>query len=143
MTRIGLISAPLPLTACGPRAETAVPGESAEAAPIAPPTEARPGPEIDLAGEYRIAGVDGADIDQPHAITAAITADFLDFAWTHTVQSARIATTRAAVEGCARGPTAAEEAVVAAFDSAATVVRTAANGVELRGGGHSVTLFSQ
>lgn len=103
-----------------------------------------------LAGEYRVAGVDGRDIDQPYAITASITparihvtADCLNFGWTYTLAGDSIATERLAVESCGRGPTPAEEAVVAAVDAAARIARTPANGVELVGQGRRLTLFSQ
>ena len=139
----------LVLAACSQPVETA----QAPASPTPPTATPAPPPlaaPVSLAGVYRIAGVDGADIDQPHAITASIsadrihvTADCLNFAWSYTARAAGIATQRVAVEGCARGLTAAEESVVAAFDAATTAVRTPANAIELRGGGRSVTLFSQ
>jgi len=144
------IFAPLILAACtaAPPAER----DHAGAAPsaTATPTQIAPAASVALPGEYRVAGVDGGDIDQPYAITASITgerihvtADCLNFAWSYTLQANRIATERVAVEGCGRGPTPAEEAVVAAFDGARSVSRTPANGVELLGPDHSVTLFSQ
>ncbi len=150
------ILAPLMLAAC----TAAPPAERDEASPASAPAQApsatataapiAPAVIVALPGEYRVAGVDGGDIDQPYAIAASITgqrihvtADCLNFAWSYTLQANRIATTRVAVEGCARGPTRAEEAMVAAFDGARTVARTPANGIELRGPEHVVTLFSQ
>ena len=103
-----------------------------------------------LAGEYRIAGVDGADIDLPYGITASITgdrihvvADCVNVAWSYRLEGDRIATERVPVEGCARGLNRVEEALVAAFDAAGRVERTASNGIEFSGGGRSVLLFSQ
>lgn len=147
----------LTLAACDAGVEPAAGDETTAASPI--PTEpaatadASPepaAPTVELPGEYRVAGVDGMGIDEPYAITAAITesridvdADCLKFAWDHTAHGDAIATTRLATAGCERGLTAVEEAVVAAFDAATSVARTPANGIELSGGGHTVTLFSQ
>ena len=143
------ILAPL-LTSCGPKGESPAPGS----APAPTSSVARVGPSpvenVRLAGEYRVAGVDGDEIDQPYAVTASVTgdrihvtADCLNFAWRYTIAGNRIATERMAVEGCARGLTAAEEAVVAAIDAAQDVSRSPANAVELRGQGRVLTLFSQ
>lgn len=111
---------------------------------------ADPAPAMAIAGEYRVAGIDGQDINQPHGITASIsadrihvTADCLNFGWSYTLQGSSIITKRVPVEGCARGLTAAEEALVAAFDRASIVARTPANALELRAPGHTATLFSQ
>jgi hypothetical protein len=126
-----------------PLASTASPSAPASSVPG---TE----PAILLPGEYRIAGVGGKAIDLPYAITASITADrihvtadCLNFAWAYTARGETVATERVAAEGCARSLTAPEQAVVAAIDSASAASRTPANAIELRGGGHSVTLFSQ
>ena len=107
-------------------------------------------PAFAIPGEYRIAGVNGQDINQPYAITASIsgdrihvTADCINLGWSYTMQGAAIGTKRVAVEGCGRGLTRAEEAVVAAFDAAKTVARTPSNAIEFRAPGHTVTLFSQ
>lgn len=155
-----LLTVLLALSGCGPQAPADEPptGVSASADPAAP-SASPPAPTVSggaieatiaLPGEYRVAGVRDAGIDHPYAITASITADrihvtadCLNFAWRYTVQGANIATERVAVEGCARGLTAAEEAVVAAFDAATVAMRTPANAIELSGGRHSVTLFSQ
>ena len=152
-----MLALPLALYACGSHRPAGDPPAETPAL-TAPPASSAPAgsneataASIALPGEYRVAGVDGADIDQPYAITASITADrvhvtadCLNFAWDYTVRGQTISTQRVAVEGCARGLTAAEEAVVAAFDSATTTaVRTPANAIELSGSGHSVTLFSQ
>ena len=120
------------------------------ASPTPASSAAQAAQAVEIAGEYRIAGVNGRDINQPYGITASIgadrihiTADCLNFAWSYRQQGSVIATKRVAVEGCGRGPTAAEEAIVAAFDAAASVVRTPANALEFRAPGHTVTLFSQ
>lgn len=121
-------------------------GVASSAGPVAPV----PLPMLDLAGEYRVAGVNGADVNQPYAITASISAerihvvaDCINLAWRYEQQGDTVSTERVAVEGCGRGLTVAEEAVTAAFDSARTVARTPGNALEFRGPGHAVTLFSQ
>lgn len=136
-----------PAPAASPAAEA--PQTSASVQPdVPPPVDALAAAE--LPGEYRIAGVDGGDIDLPYGITASIdgnrihiVADCVNAAWRYTYHGGRLATTRVATESCARGLTREEEAVVAAFDSAREAVRTPSNGIELSGGGRSVTLFSQ
>ena len=156
MKAMVLLTLPPALMACTPQQQA---GDSREATPTpaTPPVATAPAapaaaPEatVELPGEYRIAGVDGGEIDQPYAITASITpdrihvtADCLNFAWTYTAQGDRIATKRAPVEGCGRGLTASEEAVVAALDAASTVARTPGNAIELRGGARTLTMFSQ
>lgn len=111
-----------------------------------------PGAEavLDLPGEYRVAGVDGAGIDLPHGISATISAntievqsDCIRFAFAYTLDGSRIATEPAPVASCRRALLPDEQAISAAFDVAETVSRTPANGIEFTGGGRSVTLFSQ
>ncbi len=139
-------SSPVGTTGSEPAAPT-----PSEAVPTEPGTVAEPAaPAVVLPGEWRVAGVDGGEINQPYAITASITAkrihltaDCLNFAWSYIAEADRIATERVAVESCGRGLTAPEEAVVAAIDAAKEVSRTPANAVELRGGSRVVTLFSQ
>jgi hypothetical protein len=103
-----------------------------------------------LAGEYRIAGVNGKDVDLPHGISAVVdettirvSADCLNFAWSYRFKSSRLVTETMPVASCRRALLPPDEAVRTAIDAAETVRRTPANGIELSGGGHSVTLFSQ
>ena len=137
-------------------------GCSREAQPTAPPspaptaTESPAGPSNAitsagrLTGEYRVAGVNGDDIDLPYGITASISrsrihvvADCVNVAWNYIFQGDMLVTERAPVEGCARGLTKKEDAIVDAFDAATTVSVTEANGVEFTGDGHTVVLFAQ
>lgn len=104
----------------------------------------------ELAGEYRVAGIDGADINLPHAITASIdgerihvTSDCVNFAWSYRFEGEQLATERVPVESCARGFEPIEQELLAALDVADAVRRTPANAVEISGGGHAVTLFAQ
>ena len=137
MHRIGLIL-PLALAVC------AAPYGAAD-----PDTAAAPAP-VDLAGEYRVAGVDGADIDLPHGITASITADRIDLqsdcirmAWSYTRDGAALSTATQPVPSCRRALLPPEQAISEAFTAADSVSRTPANGLEFAGGGRSVLLFLQ
>lgn len=124
-------------------------------APTATAPDAAPAPDIvaspeSLAGEYRVAGVDGADIDLPHGISAVIgpdridlTSDCIRLAWSYRFEEGVLATERVPVPSCRRALLPQEEAIAAAFDAAGVVRRTPANGMEFSGGEHSVTLFSQ
>lgn len=132
-----------------PTAQAPTPGASPSAPqPAPPPANALPAGE--LPGEYRLAGVDGGDINLPYGISASIdgrriqvVADCINMAWSYTYAGGRLATKRAPVESCARGLTAKEDAVAAALDGAQQAVRTPSNAIELSGDGHSLTLFSQ
>jgi hypothetical protein len=104
----------------------------------------------DLAGEYRVAGIGDEAIDLPHAITASISqdrihvvSDCVNLAWSYRLEAGLLSTQRAAVEGCARGLTADEEALVAGFDGADKVLRDATNGYRFSGSGPVVTLYTQ
>jgi hypothetical protein len=148
------------LAACGsaenPAADPSptVAREAAEASAPAPapasPAEANLGPSLELAGDYRIAGVDGADIDLPHGISATIGADRIDvvsqcveMAWSYRLDGTALQTTRLPVVSCDRARYPEEEAIEAAFTAAREVERTESNGIRFSGGGRSVILFSQ
>lgn len=150
----------LPLMAlaasCQP-AEDAGAAAAPQASPAPAPAATLPVPPPDiiasaegLIGEYRVAGVDGADIDLPHAITASIAEDRIDLtsdcirlAWSYRFESGALATEREPVPSCRRALLLEEEAVAAAFDVAGVVRRTPANGLEFAGRERSVTLFGQ
>ena len=129
-----------------PKSEAAViPSVQVSTAPVAPTD-----PVIELTGEYRIAGVDGGDINLPHGITAVIAEDRIDvtsqcveMTWSYSLEGAALETTRIPVVTCDRGRYPEEEAVEAAFTAAREVERTASNGLRFFGGGRSVTLFTQ
>jgi len=125
---------------------------AAPAASVAP--AAQPGDRIvsaaQLVGEYRVAGVDDASLDLPYGVSASVyadrihvVADCLNFGWEYSFEGAALVTERVAVESCGRGLTPQEAALVAVFDAANEVSRNRANGIDLRGEGHLVTLFSQ
>src|SRR5690606_34982914 len=109
-----------------------------------------PAGPIALAGEYRVAGVDGGGIDLPHGITATITGDRIEvqsdcirFAWSYARDGGRLTTAPQPAASCRRALLPPEQAVSEAFTAAESVARTPSNGVEFSGGGRSVLLFSQ
>ncbi|MDZ4306801.1 hypothetical protein [Allopontixanthobacter sp.] len=133
-------------TACAPAAtETAEPTESVSMATDDLITE-----PAALLGEYRVAGVDGKDINLPHGISASISAEEIAvlsqcvrFKWAYTLAGGGFAASRVPTVSCQRGLFPEEEAISRAFDRAVQVRGTPANGIEFSGEGHSVTLFSQ
>lgn len=132
-------------------------------AACAPPAPESPAPEsppafaeetmmtpVVLIGEYRVAGVDGQDINLPHGITASISDDEIEiqsqcirFKWTYTITDGVLAARRTPAASCQRALYPEEAAIARAFDQAVQARRTLANGIEIAGAGHSVTLFSQ
>lgn len=118
-------------------------------------TDAAPAPNLigsaaGLVGEYRVAGVDGGDIDLPHGITATITADRIDvtsdcirLAWNYRFENGALSTEAVPMPSCRRALLPEEAAVAEAFEQAGMVRRTPANGIEFAGGERSVLLFNQ
>ena len=103
-----------------------------------------------FAGEYRVAGIDGEDVNLPHGITASITdnrievqSDCIRFAWSYRFEDRLLVTEQAPVASCRRALLAEERALSEAIEAADIVRRTPANGIELSGGGRSVALFGQ
>lgn len=153
LSAIGLLA----LAACQPAAEPddrepIVAPAATDASPSPSPSdtgEAIASPE-QLTGEYRVAGVGGDEIDLPYGITASITpetiritADCVNVEWGYILVDGRMQTARVPVEGCARGLTDVEAALVEAFDGAERVTRNASNGYEFSGRGPTATLFTQ
>lgn len=145
MHRTALISLSLlGLTACQPAAETPQGSAgNAETTSIIASAEA-------LTGEYRVAGINGADVNLPHGISAAITDERIDiqsdcirFAWTYRFENQLLVTESAPVASCRRALLPEEQALAAAVEAADVVRRTPANGIEMSGGGRSLTLFGQ
>ena len=159
-----ILPALLALGACQPAAEPGeTPAEAPQASvtPDAPPAGAgKPNgavaadppavPQRLPIGEYRVAGADGADIDLPHGITVSVDAATIAVAsqcvtprWTYRYVEGRLRTEPIVEPICDRGRYPAEEALSAVFGDPREITRTAANGIEIAGGGHSVTLFGQ
>lgn len=114
-----------------------------------------------LAGEWRVAGIDGKPFDEPYGL--ALSGDAEEIWWAPRcaglVRTYRIAgtafaagpakgsgATRPGEPGpavCAIGLPPRIDEVTRAIDSATAIRRTPSNGVELSGGGHSLLLFTQ
>lgn len=115
-----------------------------------------------LAGEWRVAGIDGEPLDEPYGI--ALSADEEEIWWEprcfglvrgYTVSGMRLTIRAPAASGpppgalappnpvCALAPPPRVADVRRALDAATRIERTPENGVLISGGGHSLLLFSQ
>ena len=136
-------------------------------APETPPSAAVPSPSSEpeashvasLEGEWRVAGIDGADLNEPYGI--ALTGNSQELWWeprcAFIVRSYRISGAAIAFAPaigapkpgdpprpvCAIAPPPRMAQILRALDSATSVARTPQNGVLISGAGHSVLLFSQ
>ena len=158
------------LAACGseapePRdaaAEQAAPVDAPAPSPDAVVPAVEPVPIDTLAGEWRVAGIDGENLDEDYGIALSANAERI---WWEPqcaglVRLYRIEGTAITLEppapppaqqGLPRPPPAlctigvppAVNRVMQVLDAADTVVRTPQNGIELSGGGRTVLLFSQ
>lgn len=154
------------LAACAPQADEQAPPARADTNIAAkdvrssePVAELTPIPSLE--GEWRIAGIDGLPFDEPYGL--ALSADDEEIWWAprcaqiarrYHIEGTTIRITsvelspEAAGQGrlpppCAIGLPPRLDEVTRSIDSATAIGRTANNGVELRGGGHSLLLFSQ
>ena len=116
---------------------------------------------IDLAGEWRVAGIDGESFDEPYGL--ALRADGAEIWWeprcagiirSYTIKGTAFATAPRTSEPpadtrspqrpvCAIGLPPRLGDVRDVLDGAETIQRTSANGIRISGGGRSLTLFSQ
>ena len=150
---------PLAIAACAAPVSPPPPPPPAGQAPRAP------APDLSLvttlAGEWRIAGIDGKDFNEPYGL--ALSGDERELWWAPRcaglIRSYRISGssirigpplgTKPRAPGeptppvCAIGLPPRIDEVTRALDSATTIRRTVNNGVEISGGGHSLLLFSQ
>lgn len=113
-----------------------------------------------LAGEWRVAGIDGGEFNESYGL--ALSADAEEIWWDprcaqhirgYTIDGHAIefgpATTEPPVSTstpapvCAIGPPPRLSEVFRALDAATRIGRTSSNGVLIEGGGHSLLLFSQ
>jgi hypothetical protein len=161
-SRSGLLLLLVGLAACQPPVERpAVPVEPERQAPApSPPAQAEEPAQVStLAGEWRVAGIDGRSFDEPTGL--ALTGDDAQLWWqprcagvarTYRIEGRRITfgstePPRAAGEPtppvCAIGLPPRLNEVVGALDDAVSIERTANNGVLISGPSHSLTLFSQ
>jgi hypothetical protein len=135
-----------------PRSPPAAAAETPTAAPSETPAASIAITDVEeLAGEYRIAGVDGREIDLPHGITGRIddtgiivTSGCVKFSWVWFFEGTSLVTEQLFPrESCGRELLPEEQAIVAAFNGATHVGRTPANGVEFAGENGAVLLFGQ
>lgn len=127
--------------------------------PATPLPKPSPAPVATLAGSWRIAAIDGRSLDEPYGL--ALTGDE-DRLWWEPGCAGMVRRYKINAEAiafsplhppapvgspprtvCAIGLPARLEDVFRTLDAATTVTRTPQNGIDLAGGGHSVTLFSQ
>ena len=120
----------------------------------APVTDASPVvEEIDLVGHWRVAGIDGKEVDEPRALALRIDEEHIwwEPSCAGEFRLYRISGTgfSASAEPGPGGPICtiprAPELprLWSAFEASDTIERTPENGVKISGGGRSVTLFSQ
>lgn len=139
------------LAACQPVADPA-------SVPTATPSPPETGGEIvqgeapaSLVGEYRVAGIDGTEVGGNIGIGLSITEERIyfeprcaGFDWTYTYDAGTLAAARPADRPVCRIAVHPEQRRLAtALDAVSQAARTPSNGIELSGGGHTVTLFSQ
>jgi hypothetical protein len=108
---------------------------------------------VDLAGEWRVAELDGKEIDKSYGI--ALSADHEQIWWqpecalqyrSYTIQDSRFDSRPVDLSNRAVCDIAVPEEIAriwSAIDASDTIERTHANGVRISGSGRSVTLFSQ
>jgi hypothetical protein len=155
LPRFHLLAALL-LMACGPGANEPVAEPEQRAGPPSTPAAQAISPvptpaATNLVGEYRVAGIDGEELNAPTGIAVSITESTIDlapcagFAWTYTYENRVLETKRIPVSPTGIVCRIPEEAALAgeAMAEATRVRLTAANGLEFSGGGRSVLLFSQ
>ena len=112
-----------------------------------------------LAGDWRVAGIDGKSLDGPYGL--ALHGDEEEFWWeprcarvvrSYQIRGQTIAFTRPNGMPAPGSPTLPVCAialppqlgeVIDILDASTTISRTASNGVQIAGAGHSVILFSQ
>ena len=140
--------AALVLGACSP-----APGNDGSPEPEPPVAAASEAPAVDLTGDWRVAGIDGAPLDASYGI--ALVADDTNIWWQpecalqyreYSISGSRFtAPTRsnANLEVCDIGYPPELEQVWSALEAADTIERTPENGVLIHGNERSLLLFSQ
>lgn len=114
-----------------------------------------------LVGEYRVAGIDGTEVGGGIGIGLSVTEGEIyyeprcaGFNWRYTYERRELSTDRPGKPGprltagprppvCAVAVHPEQRRLAAALDAVTRAERTPSNGIELSGGGHSVTLYSQ
>lgn len=106
-----------------------------------------------LAGEYRVADIDGREISGGIGVALSVSDTEMWFeprcagyAWNYTLSGTDLTANRAgdpAAPTCDIAVHPEEQRLAAALDAVDQASRTPSNGIALTGGGHSVTLYSQ
>lgn len=155
-----MLAASAALAACQQADEVAAPATPAsDSGAVVTPTGApdgdAPAPAMNapasLVGEYRVAGIDGTEVGGQIGIALSITDGniFYDprcagLEWTYTYGNGALTMERPAdAPVCEIAVHPEKQRLAAALDAVTRAERTPSNGIELTGGGHSVTLFSQ
>lgn len=144
----------LPLAACQPA--DALSG-------TVPAVETQPAPAT-LTGEYRVAAIDGQEVGGGIGIALTVSDSMIwfdprcaGFDWTYTYAGGAMITDRPEKPSAVDGPFVArrmrptcriavhpeQQRLAAAIDAVTNAHRTPSNGIELNGGGHSVSLYAQ
>ncbi|WP_162925128.1 hypothetical protein [Aurantiacibacter odishensis] len=155
----------LALAACAPEPEdeqlTTLPANDGEENPAPPPPSTAISAIETLAGEWRVAGIDGEPFDEPYGLALSADGEEIwweprcaNFAFSYRIEGLRITTGEGRPSNpvepgappppvCTVGIPPRLNEVARALDVADTVGRLPSNGVLIEGGGHSITLFSQ
>ena len=147
------------LGSCAPPNEVAM-NNTSPSVILPPPVVDTPAPAVaSLSGEWRVAGIDGESFDE--SVGLALRGDADKLWWeprcAGMARGYRITGSTIAFSSldpprgpgdptpavCAIGLPPRLDEVFRALDAAAIVKRTPSNGIEISGGGHGVTLFSQ
>ncbi len=146
------------LAACSGQAPSGEPSQAASGTEPTAPTIPAP---TTLAGEWKVAGIDGQDPNESYGIALSASDDKIwwesrcaGMARGYSIKGSAITVDRAPLLGpppppgilppvCAIGLPPRLLDVVRALDAATHVRRTPSNGIEISGGGHSLLLFSQ
>jgi hypothetical protein len=140
------------LAACGPAAEQPVPTST----PSTTASPALPAPES-LVGEYRVAGIDGEELNASFGIALSITEGNVSFeptcagfVWTYAYRDGVVDIERRQEKighppppVCTVAIHPLQRELGEALDAVNRAGRTPANGIELSGNGRSVLLFTQ
>ncbi|MFB0612841.1 hypothetical protein [Aurantiacibacter poecillastricola] len=140
---------------------TALPADGGVTDPAPPPPAEALSPIDSLAGEWRVAGIDGEPFDEAYGL--ALSADdkeiwweprCANFAFAYRIEGLDFetgpATPSQPVEPgappppvCTVNPPARLDDVATAISAARRIGRTPGNAIRFEGGGHSLTLYSQ
>ena len=162
LNRTHFLGVVLAITACGQTDQ----GTQANPEPSQPAASSSPSPPrnlgeptISLSGDWRVAGIDGAEFNEPVGI--ALKGDEGAIWWEprcagvargyqvsgRSIRFRSLEPPRSpdspTAPVCAIGLPPRLNEIFAALDAATTIERTPANGIQISGAGRSVTLFSQ